>query len=302
MIDIAQWRAAIGKFIHATCRGLNTATDYIKVLCEHFHKQHTTVQDATEVLHECKIKLRSDFNSFIVCCFLLHCFISVILLYLLVTYIRSPLAVAFLLFCGSPFNLPFTLIEENLIIIVIYMQLMLSGDIESNPGPNVYKDCPICNKPVYIRCKSCSSCGFSFKKHVRGVSNTCNRPATSGHSVDTSTNTPGTTAAASSSILASQVSTCNVAQNINCSAPVQIGVDSNTNWFRESTLSQPSSTKAAQKWAKCKDKTNAKRRFIYHQNPESKQKNSLKSYYLHPSPVRKRALGAYHSNPSPVKR
>ena len=38
--------------------------------------------------------------------FVLHCFISVLVVCTLVTYIESPLAVAFL-FCGSPFNLPF---------------------------------------------------------------------------------------------------------------------------------------------------------------------------------------------------
>ena len=68
------------------------------------------VQDATEVfepevLHQCQINLRSDLYYIIVCYFVLHCFISVLLVCTLLTYIKSPLAVA-LLFCGSPFNLP----------------------------------------------------------------------------------------------------------------------------------------------------------------------------------------------------
>ena len=59
-IDQAQWRATIGTFSHGTCKGYHTATDYIEVLCQHFSKQHTMVQDYTEVfqlevLDECQI-------------------------------------------------------------------------------------------------------------------------------------------------------------------------------------------------------------------------------------------------------
>ena len=58
MIDLAQWRVAVGTFSHSTCRGHNTATDYLEVLRQHFIKQHTMVQDGTEVfepevLHQC---------------------------------------------------------------------------------------------------------------------------------------------------------------------------------------------------------------------------------------------------------
>ena len=100
-----------------------------------------------------------------------------LILYILHTLsIDSPLAVL-IIFYGSPFQLTLNETIKNDIVIVgvfTFLQLLLSGDVESNPGPNVQKDCPICNKVVPIRSKSCSSCGFKFNKQVRGVSKSWN--------------------------------------------------------------------------------------------------------------------------------
>ena len=123
------------------------------------------------------------------------------------------------------------------------------------------------NNPVHIRCKSCSSCGFCFNKQVRGISKTSSGLGILDHSG-------------------------NLVDNISCSAPVQIGIDNNSSM--KSSSSYPSHNKADQKWAKRKDKINAEQRFLYNQDPESKQKSSWKNYYLHPSPVKKRALDAYY--------
>ena len=56
--------------------------------------------------------------------------------------------------------------EDTLALSALF-QLILSGDIESNPGPIVYKNCPVCNKMVYLRLKTCSSCEYNFKNKSR---------------------------------------------------------------------------------------------------------------------------------------
>ena len=46
-------------------------------------------------------------------------------------------------------------------------RLLLSGDVELNPGPTVYKACPQCNNQVHIRSVVCISCGFVIRKDKR---------------------------------------------------------------------------------------------------------------------------------------
>ena len=85
---------------------------------------------------------------------------------------------------------------------------------------------------------------------------------------------------------------------ISCSAPVAADGKVLHDSLSESASSLSTDSKTALKWAKRKEKTNAKCRDLYYQNPEAKQKNSLKKYYIHSSSIRKRALDAYYSNPS----
>ena len=139
MIDIMQWRAVTGTFnqIRAT--------------------QH--VHNATEVVQgESDNNSRSDFCYVMVCyafmyLYVLHCLILYILLIL---RIDDSLVVIIFVFCGSPFHHTFMEITKvNLGIVFIFLQLLLSGDIETNPGPNVYKDCSVCGKAVHVKSKSC---------------------------------------------------------------------------------------------------------------------------------------------------
>ena len=48
--------------------------------------------------------------------------------------------------------------------------LLLSGDVELNPGP--FKSCPACNASIHIK-RVCCECGFSFKtsRHIKTLEN-----------------------------------------------------------------------------------------------------------------------------------
>ena len=103
-------------------------------------------------------------------------------------------------------------------------------------------------------------------------------------------------------ILPTQVSHVSLEGNISSSAPVHTDIKVSHDSLLKSALSQPTGSKTVLKWAKNTEKTNARRRYLYNQNPEAKQKSNLKNYYIHPFPIRKRALDAYYSNPSVKKR
>ena len=65
------------------------------------------------------------------------------------------------------------------IMIVLYLLILLSGDIEVNPGPKGLKLCPQCKTLVAISIKLCS-CGFRFNKKGRpGNTNKLNKYSTS---------------------------------------------------------------------------------------------------------------------------
>ena len=154
--------------------------------------------------------------------------------------------------------------EDTLVLITLFafLQLILSGDIESNPGPIVYKNCPVCNKMVHLRSKTCSSCEYN-KKQVKGISNSRNSSIRSGVNGVSyrSTNIPVTTSP-------------NVAKI--------------TQWkVRESNSSQ--------KWAKRNEQTNAKRCLLYKQNSERKRNISRKNYHKHASSIKNHVLNAYYS-------
>ena len=51
--------------------------------------------------------------------------------------------------------------------------LLLSGDIEQNPGPVVNKICPLCKESVHIR-KTVCKCGHRFsKKSIENSNSEC---------------------------------------------------------------------------------------------------------------------------------
>ena len=49
----------------------------------------------------------------------------------------------------------------------LYFQLLLSGDVELNPGPTGYRVCPQCSNQVPISSIVCISCGFVLRKGKR---------------------------------------------------------------------------------------------------------------------------------------
>ena len=124
MIDISQWRAVIGTF--------NLPKLY----------RYAIMQD-DDILHEYQgYETRSNLNCAVVSFCILHCVLVVILLYTLLTSkICSPVELPFI-FHGLHFILTFNnMCNENLLTIVISIlhQLILCGDIETNPGPTGFK-------------------------------------------------------------------------------------------------------------------------------------------------------------------
>ena len=48
------------------------------------------------------------------------------------------------------------------------MSLILSGDIETNPGPITTKTCPCCDAQLHIRKKNCI-CGYAFNQNYQNL-------------------------------------------------------------------------------------------------------------------------------------
>ena len=172
MIDIAQWRAAIGTFNQAKWSSVNQVLDD---------------EDTAVILHKCPYcsehpvleecsssnKLRSAYSyAMLYTCILLYYLEVVTLCTVLTLHIDGPLAVLVVLY-GSPLQLSLTSKDNQLLIVVFtFLRLLLSGDVETNPGPIVYRPCPICKNMVPIRSKSCSSCGFKFNQNIKGITKT----------------------------------------------------------------------------------------------------------------------------------
>ena len=74
-------------------------------------------------------------------------------------------------------------------------RLLLSGDVELNPGPTGYRQCPQCNNQVHIKRLVCVSCGYALRNKGKG------RPigTTSQLGYRVSTGRPGTTHTGSTS-------------------------------------------------------------------------------------------------------
>ena len=236
MIDVSQWRAAIGTFN--------------KRKTSHIQKQ----EDIFNILHQClgNDEFKSNLSYVMVCVYLLIVAILV--------NIYSSFEAIFITYESKNHSTCKENYEYTLVLIALFafLQLILSGDIESNPGPIVYKNHPVCNKMVHLRSKTCSSCEYNFKKQVKGIiSKSRNSSVISGVNGMSyrSTNIPVTTSPKAAKITQGKV--------------------------RESNSSQ--------KWARLKEQTNAKRCLLYKQNPE------ILIGHKHTSSIKKHVLNAYYS-------
>ena len=54
----------------------------------------------------------------------------------------------------------------NFLSVIFQLLLILSGDIETNPGPVICKSCPICDAQIHIRKQVCT-CGYVFNQRHR---------------------------------------------------------------------------------------------------------------------------------------
>ena len=225
MIDISQWRAAIGTFNQRE-------TNHIPMR-----------DDISNILHQChdNEEFMSNFNHVLVCAYVLHLLIMLMLEY--TKHIYSSINAIFIIY-GSTNHCTFKENYEDTLLLITkftFLQLILSGHIESNSGPSVYKNCPVCNKMVHLRSKACSFCECKFKKKVKGISKNRKSSVMSGVDIESyrSTNIP-------------------VTRSPNPPPLTHIEV------------SKSSFINSSQKWAKCKEQTNAKRCLLYKQNPERK--------------------------------
>lgn len=131
MIEITQWRAAIGIFNHAARNA--------------YFRQHAVVHDQniTDRLHDelsTSKHFRSDSCGGMLCVNLIHfCthlvlhFLVLLIFYIILSFnIDSPLTVI-TVFCGSAFQVTLTqTTENNLLLMVMFtlLQLVLSGDVD----------------------------------------------------------------------------------------------------------------------------------------------------------------------------
>ena len=219
----------------------------------------------------------------------------------------------------------------NLIVIVskgafiilsfIFTHLLIGGDIESNPGPELYMVCPLCKEMVHVQISVCS-CGFIFKKKTKygGYKKT---------PVGFATTTDQRSVATASKNIISITKRCSVDTNVlcsdsdvstehlicdsqSCASSITKGDTSSDagsticcTGSSNSTLehSQPDKHGVSQpvgksKWFKYSAVVNNNRRHAYKANPTLKRSKSLKYYYENKHHV----LEKYHSNPSPIKR
>ena len=126
----SQWRATIGTFI--------------KRKTSHIPKQ----EDIFNILHQCldNDEFKSNLSYVMVCVYLLIVAILV--------NIYSSVEAIFIIYGSKNHSTCKENYEDTLVLITLFafLQLILSGgDIESNPGPIVYKNCPVCNKMVHLR-------------------------------------------------------------------------------------------------------------------------------------------------------
>ena len=208
--------------------------------------------------------------------------------------------------------------------------LILSGDIETNPGPVVYKICPKCEEKVHIKKKSCL-CGHIFIKKSRDFK-AKNLPSIScTGAVDLELSSTGTIQTTTCAPLSkSPIDVTNksldsntsiglsdvIAHDVSCSAPVgetslhtqnesDVTSEAMKDYYSDSHVDKDSQNRLSEssvKWAKRSSRVNARRRLAYKLNPEEKRFSSQKYYHSQPGIRSQQVLHAYHANPSPAKK
>ena len=212
--------------------------------------------------------------------------------------------------------------------------LILSGDIETNPGP-VYKVCPECDSRIHIK-KNVCLCGYVLCKKSRSFTKVtspsistanvetsnaytqkagCALLSTSPNDVTDTSLDPSTSVGLLGDTAHNVSSNTTIGEKLNDSYITAITEDITVkSHVTKDSLSQPS--KGSAKWARRSAVVNEKRRLKYKINPKGKRLSSskhyhsqpnirsqqvLRAYHLNPSPAKKRMLDAYHANPSPIR-
>ena len=222
--------------------------------------------------------------------------------------------------------------------IFFQMFLVLSGDIETNPGPSTTKICPSCDAQIHIRKKICM-CGYRFNQNYQhlktinplhicasstksylnsdtlielddtGLEICCTTQTKSneGENKRVDTETEGELENESENKMVDTESEGEIDRVDNESMNINFHVD-------KGSLSQPS--EGSIKWGKRSEEVNAKRRLqyklnpigkrlfnqmYYHSQPETRREKVLHAYYTNPSHAKRQMRDAYHANPSPIK-
>ena len=212
---------------------------------------------------------------------------------------------------------------------LITLVLLLSGDVELNPGPVNCKTCPdcLCQK-VPIKLKVCN-CGYIFHKkshrqppryHSIPVAN-CKHvtlevvtnsdpvpPIVQSQPVITKpipskaqvTKDTVTDSDPEPPIVQSQPI---ITKSVPLNAHIAKGAVTDSDSVPPIIQSQPALSKSgsSQKWEKLKDTVNERRKKKYRFNPSPVKERVKKSYRLNPSPVKAHKREVYRLNPSPVK-
>ena len=222
------------------------------------------------------------------------------------------------------------------------MSLILSGDVETNPGP-VTKTCPSCDLQIHIRKKICM-CGYAFNRnHLNLTSpsvnytNTLNPVERDDTALLETTYTKhesigeysmvdpanegepeGTNKMVDAENEGEILSTNTMVDAVNEGEILSANtmVDAENEGEIESTNKMvgisanfhvgkgflSQPSKGSVQWGKRNQEVNAKRRLQYKLNPEGKRLINQMYYSSQPETRREKVLSAYHANPSPSKR
>ena len=218
------------------------------------------------------------------------------------------------------------------------MCLILSGDIETNPGPITTKTCPSCDTQIHIRKKICA-CGYAFNQNYQNLKavNTfpiCASPSSyinpdvlselDDTTLDISCRTQAKNRSkegenkrvateseeeseSENKIVATESKGESESENKRVNTESEGEIDrvdnesTNIDFHAEKgSLSQLS--EGSIKWGKRIEEVNAKRQLQYKLNPIGKLLINQMYYYSQPETRREKVLHAYHSNPASAKR
>ena len=216
------------------------------------------------------------------------------------------------------------------------MCLILSGDIETNPGPITTKTCPSCDAQIHIRKKICT-CGYAFNQNYQNLKAVNMFPICASPSSYTGTLNPDVlielddttldiscrtqtknrskegenkmvateSEGESESENEGEIETESENKMVDTETEGEIDRVDNESmsvdfYAEKGSLSQLS--EGSIKWGKRSEEVNAKRRLQYKLNPIGKRLINQAYYYSQPETRREKVLHAYHSNPSPAKR